>query len=104
MARKPHTIFVTFAAVVVMAVFVAITTWAAVPTSHSDPAAPTSAKGAIYRPALWKVYCAAAAGTRAMTDRAEGLRETAPPGVTLGASTTEPALRAHPSVTAPELR
>ena len=55
MARKAHTIFVTFAAVVVMAVFVAITTWAAVPTSHSDPAAPASAKGAIYPPALWKV-------------------------------------------------
>ena len=56
MATKPRTIFVTFAAVVVMAVFVAITTWAAVPTSHSAPAAPASAKGAIYRPALWKVY------------------------------------------------
>jgi predicted MFS family arabinose efflux permease len=56
MARKPHTIFVTFAAVVVMAVFVAITTWAAVPKSHGDSAAPTSAKGANYRPALWKVY------------------------------------------------
>ena len=56
MARKLHTIFVSFAAVLVVAVFVAITTWAAVPTSHSDPAAPTSAKGAIYRPALWKVF------------------------------------------------
>jgi hypothetical protein len=56
MARKPHTIFVTFAAVLVMAVFVAITTWAAVPKSHNDSAAPTWAKGAIYRPALWKVY------------------------------------------------
>jgi heme A synthase len=56
MARKPHTIFVTFAAVVVMAVFVAITTWAAVPKSHSDSAAPTWAKGVNYRPALWKVY------------------------------------------------
>ena len=56
MLPKPRTIFVTFAAVVVMAVFVAITTWAAVPKSHSDSAAPTWAKGAIYRPALWKVY------------------------------------------------
>ena len=56
MAPKPHTIVVTFVAVLVMAVFVAITTWAAVPKSHSDPAAPTSAKGTIYRPALWKVY------------------------------------------------
>ena len=44
MAPKPHTIFVTFAAVLVMAVFVAITTWAAVPKSHSDPAALTSAR------------------------------------------------------------
>ena len=56
MARKLHTIFVSFAAVLVMAVFVAITTWAAVPKSHSDSAAPSSAKGGIYRPALWKVY------------------------------------------------
>ena len=56
MARKLHTIFVSFAAVLVMAVFVAITTWAAVPKSHSDSAAPTWAKGAIYRPALWTEY------------------------------------------------
>ena len=56
MARKAHTIFVSFAAVLVMALFVAITTWAAVPKSHSDSAAPISAKGTIYRPALWKVY------------------------------------------------
>ena len=40
MAAKPHTIFVTFAAVLAMAVFVAITTWAAVPKSHGDLAAP----------------------------------------------------------------
>ena len=53
MAAKPHTIFVTFVAVLVMAVFVAITTWAAVPKSHSDSAVP---KAAIYRPDLWKVY------------------------------------------------
>jgi hypothetical protein len=51
----PHTIFLTFAAVLVMAVF-AITTWAAVPKSHSDSAAPTWAKGANYRPDLRKVY------------------------------------------------
>ena len=56
MVPKPRTIFVTFAAVLVMAVFVAITTWAAVPKSHSDSTAFTSAKAAIYRPALWKVY------------------------------------------------
>ena len=52
MARKPHTIFVTFAAVLVMALFVAITTWAAVPKSHSYSAALASAKRAIYRPDL----------------------------------------------------
>jgi hypothetical protein len=56
MTAKPRTIFVTFTAVLVMAVFVAITTWAAVPKSHSDSAVPTSAKAAIYRPDLWKVY------------------------------------------------
>ena len=56
MALKPHTIFVIFAAVLVMAVFAAISTWAAVPKSHGNSAAPTSAKGAIYRPDLWKVY------------------------------------------------
>ena len=54
MARKLHTIFVSFAAVLVMAVFVAITTWAAVPKHES--AAAIAGKGTIYRPALWKVY------------------------------------------------
>jgi hypothetical protein len=52
----PRTIFMTFAAVLVMAVFVAITTWAAVPKAHSDSAAPSWAKGAIYRSDLRKVY------------------------------------------------
>jgi len=56
MTAKPRTIFVTFTAVLVMAMFVAITTWAAVPKSHSDSTAFTSAKAAIYRPDLWKVY------------------------------------------------
>jgi hypothetical protein len=56
MAPKPRTIFATFAAVLVMAVFVAITTWAAVPKSHSDSAALTSAKAANYRPDLRKMY------------------------------------------------
>jgi len=55
MAPKPHTIFVTFVAVLVIALCVAITTWAAVPKSRGDSAAPTW-KGAIYRPDLWKVY------------------------------------------------
>jgi len=53
MAPKPHTIF---AVVLVIAVCVAITTWAAVPKSHGDSAAPISAKATIYRPELWKVY------------------------------------------------
>jgi hypothetical protein len=103
MARKPHTMFVTFAAVVVMAVFVAITTWAAIPTSHSDPAAPTSAKGAIYRPALWKVYWEAAAWKRAMTDRTEELRETAAQCMALAQSTTDPAVRAALTIMAQKL-
>ena len=64
MLPKPRTIFVTFAAVVVMAVFVAITTWAAVPKSHSDSAAPTWAKGVNYRPDLRKLYCEAAASRK----------------------------------------
>jgi len=53
MAPK-HKLGFIFAAVLVMAVFVAITTWAAVPKSHSVSATPT--KGTIYRPDLWKVY------------------------------------------------
>jgi hypothetical protein len=56
MAPKPHAISITFVTVLVMAVFVAITTWAAVPKSHSDSAAPTWTKGVNYRPDLWKVY------------------------------------------------
>lgn len=56
MVPKPHAISVTFVTVLVMVVFVAITTWAAVPKSHSDSAAPIWAKGVNYRPALWKVY------------------------------------------------
>jgi hypothetical protein len=103
MARKLHTIFVSFAAVLVMAVFVAITTWAAVPKSHSDPAAPTSAKGTIYRPALWKVYWEAAAWKRAMTDRTEELRETAAQCVALAQSTTDPAVRAALTIMAQKL-
>ena len=56
MTPKPHKVGFIFAAVLVVAVFVAITTWAAVPKPHSDLAAPSSAKGTIYRPDLWKVY------------------------------------------------
>jgi hypothetical protein len=50
----PHKLGFIFAVVVVMAGFLAITTWAAVPKHES--AAPIVAKGTIYRPALWKVY------------------------------------------------
>jgi hypothetical protein len=56
MTPKPQKLGFIFAAVLVTAVFVAITTWAAVPKSHSDSAALASAKGTIYRPDLWKVY------------------------------------------------
>ena len=42
--------------VVVIAAFVAINSWAAVPKHESNSAAPIAAKGTIYRPALWKVY------------------------------------------------
>jgi hypothetical protein len=42
--------------VVVIAAFVAINSWAAVPKHESNSAPPIAAKGAIYRPALWKVY------------------------------------------------
>ena len=53
MAAKPRNLGFIFAAALVMAVFVAITTWAAVP---HESAATIVAKGAIYRPDLWKVY------------------------------------------------
>ena len=56
MAPKLRSIFVTFVAVLAMAVFVAITTWAAVPKSHGDSAAPAWAKGVNDRPDLRKVY------------------------------------------------
>ena len=42
--------------VVVIAAFVAINSWAAVPKHESNSAAPIAAKGAIYRPDLWKGY------------------------------------------------
>jgi hypothetical protein len=54
MAPKPHKLGFIFAAVLVMAVFVAITTWAAVPKHES--AAAIAGMGTIYRPDLWKVY------------------------------------------------
>ena len=54
MAPKPHKLGFIFAAVLVMAGFLAITTWAAVPKHES--AAPVAAKATIYRSDLWKVY------------------------------------------------
>ena len=54
MAPKPHKLGFIFAAALVMAVFVAITTWAAVPKHES--AAAIAGKATIYRPDLWKVY------------------------------------------------
>lgn len=51
--RPTKTAFI-FVAVLVLAAFVAITTWAAVPKPHSESAAP--GKAAIYRADLWKVY------------------------------------------------
>ena len=54
MTAKPRNLGFIFVAALVTAVFVAITTWAAVPKHES--AATVVAKGAIYRPALWKVY------------------------------------------------
>jgi hypothetical protein len=55
MTPKPHKLAFIFATVLVVATFVAIATWAAVPKHASDSAAP-AAKGTIYRPDLWKVY------------------------------------------------
>lgn len=54
MTPRPTTTAFIFAAVLVLAAFVAITTWAAVPKPHSDLAAP--GKAAVYRADLWKVY------------------------------------------------
>jgi hypothetical protein len=54
MAPKPGKLSFIFATVLVIAAFLAITTWAAVPKSHNASPAPT--KGTIYRPDLWKVY------------------------------------------------
>ena len=54
MTPKPHKLAFIFATVLVVAAFLAIATWAAVPKQASDSAAPT--KATIYRPDLWKVY------------------------------------------------
>jgi hypothetical protein len=54
MAPEPHKLGFIFVAVIVLAAFLAITTWAAVPKHES--AAPIAGKGIIYRSDLWKVY------------------------------------------------
>jgi len=53
MTPKPALIIAT---VVVIAAFVAINSWAAVPKHESNSAASIAAKGAIYRSDLRKVY------------------------------------------------
>jgi hypothetical protein len=54
MGTKASKLAVIFATVVVMAGLLVITTWAAVPKSHSHSGAPST--GTIYRPDLPKVY------------------------------------------------
>jgi hypothetical protein len=54
MTQKPSKAAFIFAAVLVLAAFVAINTWAAVPKPHSESAAP--GKTAVYRPDLWIAY------------------------------------------------
>jgi hypothetical protein len=54
MTPKPSKAAFIFTTVLVLAAFVAITTWAAVPKPQSDLAA--SGKATIYRADLWKVY------------------------------------------------
>jgi hypothetical protein len=52
MARKSLTLI--FGIVLAMAAVLTITTWAASPEPKNDSIGP--ARGAIYRPDLWKVY------------------------------------------------
>jgi len=54
MTPKPSKAAFIFATILVVAAFVAINTWAAVPKAHSDSAAP--GKAAVYRPDVWLVY------------------------------------------------
>jgi hypothetical protein len=50
----PPKLALIFSIVIVIAAFVALNSWAAVP--KHDAAAQISAKGPIYRADLWKVY------------------------------------------------
>jgi hypothetical protein len=56
MAPTPHTVAFTFAMVLALAVFLAITTWAAAPKHESGSAGSPPGKAANYRPELWKLY------------------------------------------------
>jgi len=56
MAPGPQRLAFTFAILVAMAVYLAISTWAAAPKHESGSPAPVSAKAANYRAELWKVY------------------------------------------------
>ena len=54
MTPKPSKAAFIFATVLVLAAFVAITTWAAVPKPHSESA--LAGKASVYRPHFLKVY------------------------------------------------
>jgi len=56
--------------VVVIAAFVAINSWAAVPKHESNSAAPIAAKGAIYRPACGRCTRSALADRAGLIDAA----------------------------------
>jgi hypothetical protein len=55
-APRRHRLAFTFAMVLAMAGFLAITTWAAVPKHAAGSAAPVPAKAENYRAELWKIY------------------------------------------------
>jgi hypothetical protein len=56
MAPKPHNLAFIFATALVVAAFLAITTWTAASNHGTNSAGFIAAKGTIYRPDLWKVY------------------------------------------------
>jgi hypothetical protein len=56
MAPRPQGLAFIFAMVLAMAVFLAITTWAAAPKQAGGSAASVPSKAANYRPDPWKVY------------------------------------------------
>ena len=54
MTPKPSKAAFIFATVLLIAAFVAINTWAAVPKPHGDLSAPS--KASVHRSDLWMVY------------------------------------------------